>query len=392
VRFAVAVWAVLAVMTVGRAALAHHERHAGCYAVFADGGRHWLRGEDLYEKQHLHSLTVFRYAPTLAALLTPLGVMPVVVGNGLLRLVNLAVFLAGLWWWQRVCLPASVTPRQRAGFFLLVAALANNYLMDVQINVITAGLLMLTAAGAVAGRWWIAAVSVGLAVALKAYPVSLALVLCLLYPRQFAWRWVVAQAGWFALPFLLQSPEYVARQYLDWIEYGLNARFIPGWFLDTMYLADKFGLEMTRAEYFQVSAVAAACVAAVCVWHRLRRPVVPAVATAYGLCVAWMLAFGPSSEQVTYILAAPAVAGATFLAWYNPNPAWFRASLTVATVLLAGTQFELLFPGPHRFKLYGAHPTALLLFLFAVGWQGFGYPRRVEAVSIPEPAPLDRAA
>jgi hypothetical protein len=392
VRFALAVWVVLALMSVGRAALAHHERHAGCYDVFVDGGRHWLHGEDLYDKERPNSLHVFRYAPTLAALLTPNGVLPIVVGNGLLRLVNLVVFLVGLWWWQRVCLPASVTPRQRAAFFLLVAALANNYLMDVQINIITAGLLLLTTAGVVAGRWWVAAVSTALAVVLKAYPVSLALVLCLLAPWQFAWRWVVAQAGWFALPFLLQSPDYVARQYRDWVEYGLNARFFPGWFLDAMYLADQLGLTMTRGDYFRVAFVAAGCVAATCVLHRLRRPAIPAVNTAYGLCVGWMLVFGPSSEQVTYILAAPAVAGATFLAWYFPNPVWFRAVLTAAAVLLAGTQFELLFPGPHRFKLYGAHPAALLLYLLAVGRQGFGYPRTAESAPIAQPVPLGRAA
>jgi hypothetical protein len=386
------VWVVLALMSVGRAALAHHERHAGCYDVFADGGRHWLHGEDLYDKVHVHALHVFRYAPTLAALLTPLGVLPVVPGNALLRFVNLAAFLAGLWWWQRVSLPASVTPRQRAAFFLLVAALANNYLMDVQINIITAGLLMLTTAGAATGRWWVAAISVGLAVVLKAYPVSLALVLCVLAPRRFAWRWAVAQAGWFALPFLLQSPEYVAGQYRDWVEYGLNARFFPGWFLDAMYLADKFGLVMTRGEYFRLAAGAAVCVAVVCARHRVCRPGLAAVNAAYGLCVGWMLAFGPSSEQVTYILAAPAVAGATFLAWYFPNPVWLRAVLSIAAGLLAGTQFELLFPGPHRFKLYGAHPAALLLYLLAVGRQGFGYPRAVEADSVSEPVPLRRAA
>src|SRR2546421_182397 len=132
-----------------------------------------------------------------------------------------AVLAAGLWWWQRIILPAGVTPRQRAVFFLLVAAVGNNYLTDVQINVITAGLLLLTTAGAATGRWWVAAVSIGLAVALKAYPVSLALVLCVLTPRRFAWRLAVAQAGWFALPFLTQHPEYVARQYRDWVDYGL---------------------------------------------------------------------------------------------------------------------------------------------------------------------------
>jgi hypothetical protein len=393
VRFAIIVWAILAVISVGRAALAHNPRHAGCYAVFEAGGRHWLRGEDLYEKVQTNSLNVFRYAPTLAALLTPLAVTPLWVGNGLLRLVNLAVFLAGLWWWQRVTLPTSVTPRQRATFFLLVAAVGNNYLTDVQINVITAGLLLLTTAGATTGRWWVAAICVGLAVVLKAYPVSLALVLCVLAPRRFAWRYALAQLGWFALPFLLQNPEYVAGQYRDWLKYGLNARFVEGWFVDVMYLAGRFGVGMTRAEYWALSAAAAGCVAGLVLLHRNRGDWTREVNTAYGMCVGWMLAFGPSSEQVTYILAAPAVAGSLFLAWHRPNPRWFRAVLTAAAFLLAGTQFELLFPGPHRFKLYGAHPAAMVLYLLAVGRQGFGHPTaRPEPAAEASAPPFRRAA
>ena len=76
-RAAVIVWTLVVAAGVGRAALYHLPRHCGCYDVFADGGRHWLRGEDLYDKVHVHSLHVFRYAPTLAALLSPLGVLPV---------------------------------------------------------------------------------------------------------------------------------------------------------------------------------------------------------------------------------------------------------------------------------------------------------------------------
>jgi hypothetical protein len=167
---------------------------------------------------------------------------------------------------------------------------------------------------------------------------------------------------------------------------------VDGWFLDVMYLAGRLGIWMTRAEYFGIAAVAGLCVAVLAVVHHYRRPWAPAVNAAYGLCVGWMLAFGPSSEQVTYILAAPAVAGSLFLAWRHPNPVWFRAVLTTAAVMLAGTQFELLFPGPHRFKLYGAHPAALLLYLAAVGLNGFGYHSREAARPAQEPAPLRRAA
>ena len=372
VRFALFVWLALSVMSVGRAALANHPRHAGCYDIFQSAGRHWLAGEDLYNKVDLTSLVVFRNAPPVAAMFTPLGLLPTVAGNGLLRAVNLTVFLFGLWRWQQVAFPGGLTARQRAVFFLLVAMVGNNYLMDVQINVLTAGLLLLTTAGAIAGRWWEAAVAVGLAVALKGYPVSLALVFCVLAPRRFAWRYAVAQAAWFALPFALQNPSYVARQYQDWVEYGLNMRFEYGWFKDAMYLAGRFGWDMTRAEYVRWEIAAAAAVGLLCVLHFLRRPGRTGWNTAYALCLGWMLAFGPAAEQVTYIQAAPAVAGAAFLVWLRPQPLPFRVLIGLAVILLSGTQFELLFPGPHNFQIYGAHPAALLLFTLAVGVYGFG--------------------
>ena len=372
VRLAVIIWTVLAVMSVGRAALAHHPRHAGCYDVYAQAGRDWLAGRDLYDANQPDSLVVFRYAPVVAALFAPLGLVPDVVGNGLLRLVNLGVFAAGLWVWQRVALPTWFQPRQRAVFFLLVAAVANNCLMDLQVNTLTAGLLLLTTAGAITGRWWLAAVSIGLAVLLKVYPASLALVLCVLAPRQFAWRWAVAQAGWFALPFVLQEPAYVVSQYRDWTTYGLNPRYADGWFRDVMYLAGRVGWSMTRAEYTRLELVAAGVVGLLCLVHAVRRPRPDAVNTAYALCVGWMLAFGPASETVTYILAAPAVAGVAALAWYRPTPIWYRLVLGAAVLLLAGTQLELLFPGPHRLQLAGANPAAVLLFLTAVGIRGVG--------------------
>ncbi len=372
VRLAVGTWALLIVMIVGRAALANHPRHGGSYSIYAEAGQHWLAGAELYDHHNRNSLVVFRYSPPVAALFAPLGLLPTIVGNGLLRIVNLLVFAAGLWRWQRIVLPATFTARYRAAFYLVLAAVANNSLMDVQVNILTAGLLLLTTAGAIAGRWWEAALSIGLAVALKGYPVSLALVLCVLAPRKFAWRWAIAQAGWFALPFLLQGPSYVAHQYQDWAEYGLNPRYAVGWFRDAMYLAESLGWWMSRSEYLWVELVAAGVVGVLCLIHGALQPVAPGITTTYALCVGWMLLFGPASETVTYILAAPAIAGAVVLSWGRPGPGWFRMLVTGAAVLLTGTQLELLFPGPHWLQVAGAHPLAILLFMIAVGIHGFG--------------------
>ena len=267
-----------------------------------------------------------------------------------------------------------------------MAAVGNNYLMDVQFNVVATGLMLCTIAGAMTGRWWVAAAAVGLAVAMKGYPISLALVLCVLSSRQFAWRYLIAQTAWFALPFVTQDPGYVVRQYRDWVDYGLNARFLNGWFKDAMYLAEQLGIAMTRSDYYRVEVAAAAVVGLGCLAHHIRRGGGGSWNACYALCVGWMLAFGPASEQVAYIQAAPVVAGVAFAAWLWPNPLWFRALASAAFTLLAATQFELLFPGPHQFQLGGAHPAAMLIAMVAVALHGFGVnPQATPQRLAPEP-------
>jgi len=50
------------------------------------------------------------------------------------------------------------------------------------------------------------------------YPLAVGLLLVLVYPRQLGWRLAVAVIAGLVVPFALQHPEYVARQYHDWIE------------------------------------------------------------------------------------------------------------------------------------------------------------------------------
>ena len=142
-RWAWTIWIILAVLAVGRAGLRHLERHQGCYVVFAEGGRHWLNGEDLYDSQNPDSLTVFRNSPLVAAALTPLALMSDKLGDASIRLIGLLVLIPALWWWSRSALPASLTREQRSIFFLLIALMTNESLMDVQLNILAIGLMLI---------------------------------------------------------------------------------------------------------------------------------------------------------------------------------------------------------------------------------------------------------
>src|SRR5581483_11490305 len=125
-------------------------------------------------------------------------------------------YVMGLAAWLRHGLPRPLSLRQQALFYLLLAPLSVNGLINLQTNGIVIGLLLLTAALAPAGRWNAAAVCMALACALKVYPIAFGLLLAAAYPRAFAGRLLLALAAALALPFVLQEPGYVWRQYEGW--------------------------------------------------------------------------------------------------------------------------------------------------------------------------------
>src|SRR5436190_21765408 len=96
--------------------------YQGVYPIFAGAGRSWIAGLDLYQKQA--GLDHYRYSPLVAALFAPLTLLPDWLGGILWRGVNLAVFIAGLLWFCRVVVPATLTTPQRGMVFLLVLPLA----------------------------------------------------------------------------------------------------------------------------------------------------------------------------------------------------------------------------------------------------------------------------
>src|SRR5207248_8001084 len=116
-------------------------------------------------------------------------------------------------------------------------------------------------------RWTAAAWAGSLAVFLKVYPVSLTLVLLLLFPRRLGWRWLGAMLGCAAAPFFLQEPGYVARQYGDWVNWGLNQRAGStgdAGFQDLMLWWGRWLAPMSRETYVRWEIVGGGAVALVC--------------------------------------------------------------------------------------------------------------------------------
>jgi len=389
-RVAWAGWAVLSVLALGRAALSHLPRHQGAYHVFADGGRHWLQGENLYESKDLRSLLVFRYSPLVAVYLVPVGALPDKLGNGLLRLEGLAALLGSLVWWARASLPPRFSREQRGGFFLLCAALVCVTMMDVQLTILTLSCLLCAAAAAAQKRWNVAALACALAVCLKAYPLAFALVLSVLFPRRFAGRFVLLLLVCLALPFALQSHGYVLRQYGEWICFGLNQRRGEH-FADFMQVCRCWGQPITLSTYQMVQVASGAGIALVCTVQRWRQVSHGRlVSLAFQLCCGWMLVFGPATEPPTYILLAPALAGATLLAWATPQRSWYRLAISLSFAVLAAAQLQLLFPFKRMVHGVAGHPLAALLFLVAVAVNALTSPAKEEPECDRAQSPLNR--
>lgn len=359
-RISLIVWTLIVVAGVGRAALYHLPRHCGCYDVFADGGRHWRDAEPVYDLQHPDSLVVFRYSPLVAVGCVPLALVAAPLGSAMLRLVNLAVLLIGLAAWIRT---VPISRENRAKWWLFVALAGGPALLDVQLNLITLGFMLLGIAAFTTSRFTLSVMALSLATCLKAYPIALALLLVLNEPRRFGPRLLAGLLTVLALPFAFQSPEYVTQQYRDWLVAGLNARYADGAFQDVMFVWQRWLWPMERTTFLSIAVLVGAGIGVLVLIRR------PSPAVIFGLGCAWMMAFGPATEATTYVLLAPAAASAIVLSWTRATASWLRWTSGLAYGLLALSQAQLLFPLGRPLHHVGAQPVAgiMLLVVFA-GW------------------------
>jgi hypothetical protein len=367
-RIALFAWIAVAVLAVGRAALIAHPRHAGCYQVYADAGRHWLAGEDLYESRS--GLDLFRYSPLVAAFFARFAALPDMLGSALLRVVNLGVFCAGFACWMRSGVPVKLAPGQRAALWLLALPLAVHSLVDVQTNALAIGLILLAMTAAANHRWTWAAILLMLACSIKVYPLALVLLLVLLYPRQMGFRTAIAGVLILALPFLLQRPGYVISQYRDWPRWGLNDRHSDVAalaFRDFRLLCSAWLWPLSNRGYLIAQLASGAAIAGLCLVQRLRRVEHrELLMSVFSMSCAWMMVFGPATEHTTHIFLAPSVAWAVLDGWLSQRSLGYRLVTLSSFALFTATQLCLWFPGGSRLHEYAPHPAAGLLLMAAM--------------------------
>jgi len=237
------------------------------YPIFARAGHDWGSGRDLFAEPPRPGIDVYRYGPLAAVVFVPFSLLPDAVGGVLWRLAGAGLFLGGFAWWARRVLPGRLSANETAALWLLLVPLALHSLNNGQSNVHVIGLLLIAVAGAAERRWNLAAICLALACWFKVYPIAMALLLTVVYPRQMSWRFLLALAAAGMLPFVLQHPEYVAQMYEHWfVHLGSDARrwnAIALTYRD-LWLLCRLWCPIRVQAYMAIQLTTAAGVAAIC--------------------------------------------------------------------------------------------------------------------------------
>ena len=335
------------------------------FATYADAGRKWISSQPLYSYTR-----GFVYSPLIAALFGLFSWFPLWLGGILWRLLTASVFLAGIFCWLK---EESAIPKSRHRLvFLLILPLSLGNFNNGQVNPLITGLLMIAIVSAHRSSWTICAICLGLTAYLKIYPLSVALLLVLLYPRQLAWRLLVTLLLMGALTFLLQQPGYVLAQYQRWFgtrasdDRRMNMNIAPR---DFAMLLKAMHINLSSRIFLVLQLFAAALTAGVCIYGRIKNWSEDRLLVAvFTIGTSWMLLFGPSTEDATYAMIAPPVALA--LAQTQRMPGWMRSLICSSyAVLLIGLILNAFFGLKKTPYTMSVQPLGALMFLtYAVVW------------------------
>lgn len=339
-RLAVALWAVLLGVVCARTVL--KPLAGNIYPTYAWAGERFAAGEAMYNV-YAPYVDNYRYSPAVAAGFVPFGMLPWGPGGALFRLLAAAALLGGAAAWFRRSRPGAPV----AAALLVMLPLSIGSVNNGQANPLVVGLMVGCGALALGGRWALAGACVGAAALFKGYPLALGMLLIFSAPPRFFVALVGTVVGGLALPYLLQSPEYVTGLYREWAE-NLHRDDRTGFELwagyqDFHLLIRVAGWTVPREQYLFVQAGTGALCAAGLAWQRWRgaaRADVTANAVTLGLC--WMTVFGPAVESSTLILIAPVLAR-ELLDRAN-QPRWARGAAWAGAALLLAAVVILAFP------------------------------------------------
>ena len=389
-------WCIVTLAVCVRVGISPH-RQSSYANDYAPAGWHWLHGQEVYGRQRQ-----FVYSPLAAAAFVPLAALSERLGGILWRVSCVLAFtgLAAAWLRSHLSGLGDVTP-PRAGSpvlataFLLLLPLAVGNVNLGQINL----LVLVLGTGSILAvhhrRWNVAALLLAAAGFIKIYPLAIGLLLGLLYPRQLFWRLVLAVAALFILSLGLQRPAYVWHEYRQWFavlgnDDRLDIDLYASW-RDFGFLCRACGMPLPDGAY-RLLEVGTGGLLALFLWLGKQRwawPEARLLGGVFSLGCAWMLLFGPATEQATYVVLSLPVCAALVAAWRLPLvdgqsrtaglPAVFGVSY--ALLLLSEAMNAWFHASTHHLYIRAVQPVAAILFAAGMIWWLLRFP-----VSLPEKA------
>jgi glycosyl transferase family 87 len=339
------------------------------FQTYVDAGRKWAAGQPLYSYTR-----GFVYSPLVAAFFALFSWLPVSLGSVLWRLLTAAIFIGAIFWWLNAEINRLIPKSSYWLVFLLILPLSLGNFNNGQVNPMIIGLLMIAILAAYEERWTLSAVALGFSTYLKIYPLSIGLLLVLLYPRQLGWRLLLTLILMGAFSFILQRPAYVLEQYQRWFstraadDRRLNMDIAPR---DFAMLLQLLHVHLNAAVVLLLQMLAGAGAAVICVIGRLlkwsEQRLLTSVLT-IGTC--WMLLFGPATEDATYAMMAPPLAFALVQAFHQSTAWWLRVLVCASfAFLLIGLVLNSFFGLKKSASLMSVQPFGALLFAgYSVIW------------------------
>lgn len=368
VRIAAFLWVVVLVGIAGRIVFSPRVPPS-VVPVYHAAALRWMAGEDLYAPYRFPDhWDVFRYPPGFAPCYVPFTFLSLRLGEILWRAVMTLVLLSGLWLWTRHGL--QLNTGQRGAVFALALPLCLASLANGQANVLLIGLLLHGATAAVRFKGKIAGFCVGLATAIKIYPIAVGMLLGCVFPKRILLWLLLSIAGLAAVPFLLAPAEYVMGEYQKFIQsvgsdHRRNGHTHPP--RDLYFVLQTYLITPTERNYTMIVLAVAMGMAAVVgiAVLRLRDPRM-ALSFALDLGCVWMTVFGPATEPPTYTLLAPTAAAYIILS--RPSRSRFVLAIS-AYVLLVAPVIRDFFPNGRVFHDMGLQPIGGLLLLGSILWK-----------------------
>lgn len=363
----IGLWSAVLIGILIRIGLFSHSHDV--FGTYADAGRKWATSQSLYSYTR-----GFVYSPLAAAFFAAFSWLPLPLGSVLWRLLNAAVFIGGIFWWLKAEINRRIPESSYWLVFLLILPLSLGNFNNGQVNPMIIGLLMIAILAAREKRWTLSAVALGVSAYLKIYPLSVGLLLVLLYPRQLGWRIALTLILMGAISFVLQQPAYVLEQYHRWFstraadDRRMNIDIAPR---DFAMILKLLHINLSKHILLVFQMLAGLGAAAICIIGRLRkwseeRLLICVLTT--GTC--WMLLFGPSTEDATYAMIAPALVFALVQAFHQNTPFWLRIVVCVSfSILLLGLVLNAFLGLKKTPLLMSVQPIGALLFAaFALFW------------------------